>query len=168
LRLFYALWPEDAVRSHLNALQSGLQGRVTRSANLHLTVAFLGDRESTLLPLLCGILDELPATPLELTLDCIGYFSQRKIVWAGTEHVPAGLTVLHAALNGALAAHGVNIDTPPAFRPHVTLARDAPQPAEQRIAPILWSADHVALVESVNEKDGVYYRVLASRRLGNR
>ena len=49
--LFYALWPDDAVREELARLQTRLHGRLTRPPNLHLTLAFLGPQPEALQPL---------------------------------------------------------------------------------------------------------------------
>ena len=74
LRLFYALWPDQATRAALMRLQSGLAGRRIAPGNLHLTLAFLGMQPSALLPQLAGALDStsgalsawLKALPAEL------------------------------------------------------------------------------------------------------
>jgi 2'-5' RNA ligase len=163
LRLFYALWPDEPVRDALTGLQSNLQGRLTRRANLHLTLAFLGSQPASLVPTLIDVLHQLPAPDMLLTLDRFGYFSRPRVAWAGLREVPAALTSLHAALNAALAQHDIVFERQAAFKPHVTLARNAAPPPDTSFEPIAWHPRQVALVESVSEDGGVSYRVLASR-----
>jgi 2'-5' RNA ligase len=162
LRLFYALWPDEPVRDALTGLQANLQGRLTRRANLHLTLAFLGSQPASLLPTLTDILHQLPAPDLLLTLDRFGYFSRPRVAWAGLREVPAALTELHAALDVSLTRHNVDFERQAAFRPHITLSRNAAPPSDTSFEPIAWQAREVALVESVSEGGGVSYRVLAS------
>src|SRR5438045_2993707 len=88
LRLFYALWPDETVRDALSALQAPLQGRRTQRANLHLTLAFLGMQPASLLPVLQGILQQLPQADIALTIDHSGHFAQRRIAWAGMWQIP--------------------------------------------------------------------------------
>jgi RNA 2',3'-cyclic 3'-phosphodiesterase len=165
LRLFYALWPDDAVRDALTALQAPLRGRLTQRANLHLTLAFLGAQPVSLLPVLQGILQELPYADIPLVIDRSGHFAQRRIAWAGMRLVPPELRMLHGALERLLEQHHIEFDRRPEFKPHVTLARNADAPPEMPDTPIHWRADHAALVQSENENGAVGYRVLASRRL---
>src|SRR5437667_76833 len=50
-------------------------------------------------------------------------------------------------------------------QPIRSLARNAQPPEELTIAPVLWHADHVALVQSDSLDQGRQYRILASRWL---
>ena len=164
-RLFYALWPDETVRNALVALQADLPGRLTLRDNLHLTLAFLGSQSATLLPALGTILNQLPASGILLTLDNVGCFTRRGIVWTGMRQTPLALTTLQVQLDGLLVQHGIAFDRQPAFKPHVTLARHATAAPQVSFEPIHWQADQVVLVQSVNEENIVRYRVLASRRL---
>lgn len=163
MRLFFALWPDENTRAQLSALQHGLQGRKTRHANLHMTLAFLGNQPEPLLPSLEEILKELTAPDIMLEIDRLGYFSRQRIAWAGMHDVPASLLGLHGELNAALEQSGFAFDRRDDFKPHVTLARDASAPGTSGITPVIWHADHVALVQSLMEPAGISYRVLASR-----
>lgn len=165
LRLFYALWPDDDVRAELMRQQALIQGSKTRYVNFHLTLAFLGQQPAALLPVLKSILEQLPQSAFTLVLDRIGYFTQKKTAWSGMHAVPDALTLLHHALAEALVQNNTGFHPPAEFRPHVTLARNADTPDELPFSPIVWTCNHVALVESITEPDGVVYRVLASRFL---
>ena len=60
-RLFFALWPDPAVASALLQRQSGIEGKLVDAHNLHLTLAFLGQRCAHELPALSRILQRVPA-----------------------------------------------------------------------------------------------------------
>lgn len=165
LRLFYALWPNDAVRERLQALQLGMHGRLIRYENLHITLAFLGQQPASHLPLLKKILADLPQFTVRLPLDRIGYFKKSRITWAGTHAVPDDLLALQSALAASLATNGIAFDHRVRFVPHVTLARDADPPADRPFDAIDWEAADAALVESSNSGGRLLYRVLAMRDL---
>lgn len=165
LRLFYALWPDDVTRSALANLQTRIAGRATLYENLHLTLAFLGTQPITSLDALKQILARLPAPDMMLELDRIGYFTKPRIAWCGMHAVPDALFELQRGLMNELAQHHILADTQSAFRPHVTLARNAKLPDDAPFEPIHWHADHACLVASSTDPEGVRYRVLASNRL---
>lgn len=165
MRLFYALWPDDATRTELMQIQTNFHGRMTRYENLHITLAFLGEQPATLLPALKEILNQLPKSPMALTLDRLGYFPRNRIAWVGMHDAPDALFTLQSELVQALVQQGVSFDNRPSFKPHITLARDASPPPDVVFTPISWQANQVALVQSKAQPDGISYRVLASRSL---
>jgi len=163
MRLFYALWPDDAVRERLAALQAHVRGKPTRYDNLHITLAFLGEQSEDLLPELRTLLELLPRDPVDLVLDRMGYFPRNRIAWAGMHDLPLPLRDLHGALTGLLERHDIAFDRGARFRPHVTLARDADPPPDIDFEPIPWAARRIVLVQSSMQGDGVRYRVLAEQ-----
>jgi 2'-5' RNA ligase len=165
LRLFYALWPDDAARAELMRLQSGLHGRLTRYDNFHITLAFLGQQPAALLPALKEILERLPTGSMTLTLNRSGYFSRNRIAWAGMHAPPDALFELQRSLAQLLVRKQVAYDAQSSFKPHVTLARNASPPSDMVFTPIVWRASQVVLVQSDMQRDGVIYRVLGSRSL---
>ncbi len=163
-RLFFALWPDPATRAALARLQTGLAGRPLAAHKLHLTMAFLGQRGAADLAPLGAILARVEAAAATLEFDRLDYFSGQRIAWAGMGTAPPALAELRAALMRELAAEGYA----PAFerdrfRPHVTLARQAPPLAPAAIAPLRWRAD--ALVLAASEGNEAPYRILAARKL---
>lgn len=165
LRLFFALWPDDATASGLQRLQVGMHGRLTAYANLHVTLVFLGQQPTTLLPDLKDVLAHLPRSDITLRLDHVGYFRRNRIAWVGTRHVPTTLVSLHQHLVDALQKRNVAFRMEHAFTPHVTLARDAAMPADMAFDPIVWHANRVALVKSVTTAEGSRYSIVASREI---
>lgn len=165
IRLFYALWPDDATRTALVEAQTNFHGRLTRYENLHITLAFLGDQPATLLAGLKDILQHLPKSAMTLTLDRLGYFPKNRIAWIGMHNVPDTLVNLQRELAQALLQQNVSFDNRATFKPHITLARDATPPPDLVFTPITWQATQMALVQSKAQPDGISYRVLASRAL---
>ncbi|TWI66152.1 2'-5' RNA ligase [Pseudoduganella lurida] len=157
-KLFYALWPDAAAREALASLQDGVAGRLTPSAKLHLTLAFLGQVPADAVPALLDIRDALVVPPLALVVDCYGYFTRPRIAWAGMSDVPPALVALHEDLVRRVAAAGFSAATHDAFRPHVTLAREAREaPSAAPLVPVTWHVDRAVLVESL--PDGRYVPV---------
>lgn len=165
LRLFYALWPDDATSSALMQLQSPMHGRTVPYSNLHLTLVFLGQQPAALLPDLKDILNHLPRSDITLTLDRVGHFPRNRIAWAGMRHAPDALFTLHRALMQALLERKVAFNGQHDYKPHVTLARDASLPPDLAFDPIVWQANRAALVQSTTAAEGSIYRILASRAL---
>ena len=97
-RLFFALWPDPATRAALARLQAGLAGRPLEAHKLHLTMAFLGQRDAADLAPLGAILARVEAAAATLEIDRLDYFSGQRIVWAGMGAAPPALAGLRAAL----------------------------------------------------------------------
>lgn len=167
VRLFYALWPDDATRAALVKLQASVQGRITPAENLHLTLAFLGAQPCAVLPKLQALMAKLPAAAMTLKLDCLGYFPNNRIAWAGMQRAPDTILALRNALFATLVQQNIAINQSMHFKPHITLARDAAAIAARDVTPILWRADHIALVQSNTGDNTPRYRLLASRRFKN-
>ncbi|HYD96636.1 MAG TPA: RNA 2',3'-cyclic phosphodiesterase [Noviherbaspirillum sp.] len=165
LRLFYALWPDDATASALLQLQAPMRGRRIPYSNLHMTLAFLGQQPAALLPQLTDILTHLPTADITLRLDRVGYFPRNRIAWVGPSEAPEELFALQRRLVGDLNEHKVAFKGQHGYRPHVTLARDATLPQDLAFDPIAWQATEAALVQSTTTPEGSVYKILASRRI---
>jgi 2'-5' RNA ligase len=165
LRLFFALWPDDATRARLQRLQAAMRGRVVPYENLHLTLAFLGQQPARLLPMLQDMLACAPVAAIPMELNKIGYFPRKRIAWAGMHAPPDALEALQRALTACLREEKTGFDDRSRFLPHVTLARDAALPPDMVFDPIVWHATDVALVQSITQAGGPIYRVLARRSL---
>ena len=163
MRLFYALWPDDATRAALARWQEHVQGRKTPRENLHITLAFLGQQPDTLLQTILTILTSLPLPDMTLMLDHIGYFSRHRIAWAGMHEVPDALMALQQTQTQQLAREGIAFNDQSGFRPHLTLARDALPPADVAVETIHWRVDQLVLAQSTTDREGTVYRVLATR-----
>ena len=163
MRLFFALWPDDAVRAQLarwsSELHAACGGRSTRPENLHVTLAFLGSVEEVRLAEVERAAGEVSPRAATLVLDRPGYWKTNRIAWAGASLVPRELEALVSDLRGALAKSQIPFDAK-AFVSHVTLLREAREPeAIPALAPIEWRLDSFALVQSVTLPRGSRYEV---------
>jgi 2'-5' RNA ligase len=168
VRLFFALWPDEAVREQLarwsRELRAVCGGRATRAENLHVTLAFLGNVDDARIAEVERAAGEVRPCAVSLVLDQPGYWKHNRIAWAGASAVPAQIEALVADLRGALARAEVVFDGK-GFVSHVTLLRDARQPkALPRLEPIEWRLDGFALVQSVTLPQGSRYEVRKSWR----
>jgi 2'-5' RNA ligase len=169
VRLFFALWPDEAVRNELERWSRELRavcgGRPTRPENLHVTLAFLGDVDNARVAEVERAAAEVRPCAVSLVLDQPGYWKHNRIAWAGASVVPEGLEAFVAELRSALMRSGVAFDAKKGFVSHVTLLRDAREPkALPRLEPIEWKLDGFALVQSVTLPRGSRYEVRKSWR----
>jgi RNA 2',3'-cyclic 3'-phosphodiesterase len=169
VRLFFALWPDEAVRAQLahwgRELHAVCGGRPTRPENLHVTLAFLGHVEDALVDEVERAAGEVAPRAATLVLDQPGYWKHNRIAWAGASVVPRELETFVAELRSALARSHIGFDSK-AFVSHVTLLRDAREPrAMPALDPVEWRLDGFALVRSVTLPRGSRYEVLKSWRV---
>jgi len=163
LRLFFALWPDDAARGALErgaaAIQRVAGGRATRGDSLHMTLAFLGATAPERLDELRAVAGRVRAAPFELVLDETGFWKHNRIAWAGARETPAALAALSSALRAALVEARFAFDPKP-FLPHVTLVRKGqPGCALPALEPVRWRVDGFVLVQSVTRAGGSDYFV---------
>jgi len=166
--MFFALWPDDAVRAQLahwsRELHAACGGRPTRVENLHLTLAFLGSVEDARAAEVERAANEVAPRAATLVLDQRGYWKHNRIAWAGASVVPLELESMVSELRSALARSHIGFDSK-GFVSHVTLLRDAREPkAMPALEPIEWRLDGFALVRSVTLPKGSRYEVLRSWR----
>ena len=171
LRLFFALWPDEAVRAALATLAQDVMvetgGRAVAPENVHLTLAFLGEQPARLaVEIDMRSAAAIPA--FALSFDELGCWRKTGIAWVGASAVPRELSHLEQSIARALAALGLEGDERP-YSPHVTLARRIVRPLRPRaITPLVWSIDSFALMESAPAGAGRQYRVVRSWPLANR
>lgn len=168
VRLFFALWPDEAVREALagwaRRLYQACGGRMTRPQNLHLTLAFLGETEVERLAALKAAAATVAPRAFELVLDVPGYWKHNRIAWAGAAKDPEALQAMVADLRAALVAARFRFDAKP-FVSHVTLLRKGDSPPElPRLAPIVWRGTGFTLIRSVTGSTGSDYVVEAEWR----
>ena len=164
-RLFFALWPDAAVREALAAAardaQTGCGGRATAPDKLHMTLFFVGDIERSRVETLKTLAGAIEGRPFELAISAVGYWRHNRIVWAGSARCPSQLAALVADLQGKLSPAGMCTEDRP-FLPHVTLVRNARHPPRKKaIIPLVWSAHDFVLVESAPARGGVSYEVIS-------
>lgn len=162
-RLFFALWPTDAVRARLAAEVEAhaALGRPIAARNLHVTVVFLGAVAE----------DRVAGARLAAKLTLIGKFMlhlDRMEFWRRSNLIaltaastPPQLLTIVESLRAGLRERGFELREHDTFRPHVTLVRDVERgPAAATVAPVQWPVESLALVESNVGQRGSEYSVL--------
>jgi 2'-5' RNA ligase len=157
-RLFLALWPEAAIRAALADWRDAWTwppgARPVPTERLHLTLHFIGPVERERVAAVADALD-VPTTSFELAFGRAERWHHGLAVLRPLD-VPPQLPALHAALAERLRACDLPVEVRP-FRPHVTLARDAPGAVPPAPGTALrWRVRGHALVESRPGREGGY------------
>lgn len=152
MRLFFALWPDEAAASKLAEASRALAllagGKPVPREKIHLTLAFLGDLEDDRLDAAKHAAEGISHPPFDLVLDQWGSFRGAKVAWAGCAETPKALVRLHADLADRVRGAGFFLDDRP-YAAHVTLARKVTRSiGRMKAEPIGWRAREVALVRS--------------------
>ena len=169
-RAFIALWPPTAVAEQVArcaaAAASG-SGRLVHAADLHLTLAFLGELAPAETSAAAEALRQTAGAAFELSLDRLGYFRRARVLWIGPDHTPQALLDLHALLWMRLESLGFEQERRP-FRPHVTVARGTKGARSSALdQSIVWQADTLVLATSKpGSTQSPRYRKLAATTLG--
>jgi 2'-5' RNA ligase len=162
-RLFFALWPDATARVHLARWATVLQricgGRRTRDAQLHVTLAFLGDVPLARVGELRALAASLACPGFTLRFAAPGHWPRKRIAWAAPAPAPDGLAVVAARLGSGLDTIGLRMDDRPFF-PHVTLLRDARCERLPEFEGFAWEVQDFVLVESKLGSAGSTYRVI--------
>lgn len=152
-RVFFALWPDEHIRGRLAELairaQAQFGGRPVRADALHMTMAFIGDVDSSLVDSATAAANGLGAQPgFSMAIDRLHCWRHNRIAWCGPQGQPAELTRLATRLHGRLTAAGFRLEAR-AFAAHITLLRHADC---SRVAPCFepfdWDVQQFVLVES--------------------
>ncbi|MFP4138287.1 MAG: RNA 2',3'-cyclic phosphodiesterase [Halomonas sp.] len=166
MRLFLALEPPDALRARLDVLadlaRARCGGRRVPAANLHLTLAFLGEIEAPRADELVEWLKRESPEGGEWRLDAWGTFRRPGIVWVGGKVPDPALGALQARLWDGLESFGLG-GRPSHFVPHVTLLRRARRLSTEALPPVdlAWPWRRLTLLRSLTLADGPHYEVLA-------
>ncbi|QFH70023.1 RNA 2',3'-cyclic phosphodiesterase [Atlantibacter subterraneus] len=127
-RLFFALEIPAPIQQQViqwRAAQFAPEaGRPIAAANLHLTLAFLGEISDQKQQTLMTLAGRIQQPAFTLTLDDAGHWPRSRVVWLGSHQPPRGLLQL-ANLLRAQAARSGCYQSPQPFHPHVTLLRNA-------------------------------------------
>lgn len=164
-RLYFALWPDEAVRAaldrHIKEFRPEGGRRVARE-RWHITVLFLGNITEERRVCVERVAAAVTASRFGLRLDRCGFWPRSGVLWLGAANPPQGLLDLAACLNAAASDCGIVLDQRP-FKPHLTLWREV-----RRCGPLPemvmtdWAVNEFCLVQSVNDAHGARYVVLQS------
>lgn len=171
-RLFFALTLPDALQQQVIRWRADAftpeAGRPVAAANLHLTLAFLGDvtaQKETALKKLAGRISQ---PGFSMVLDDLGHWQRPGVVWLGTRRAPRGLLQLAELLRSQAARSGC-YQSPMPFHPHITLLRDAGQAVAIPPPGFHWDVEvnTFALYESVFTQGRTRYTPLQRWSLGD-
>ena len=98
-------------------------GRPVAAANMHITLAFLGEISAEKQAALATMAGRIRQPGFTLHLDDAGQWLRSRVVWLGTRQPPRGLLQL-ANLLRAQAARSGCYQSPQPFHPHLTLLRN--------------------------------------------
>ncbi|MDW5375859.1 RNA 2',3'-cyclic phosphodiesterase [Halomonas sp. HP20-15] len=171
MRLFFALWPEPALRERLAAIAARWRqtcgGRPIAAEKLHLTLAFVGDVAPARADALVAATGALTIAPGRWRLTRAGHFPRGGIAWLGSREASPALGGLHQRLAALGERHGGRpARVEPGFVPHVTLLRNAQRPPPewplaQEPSGLDWDYTTLALVHSTQSEGRHRYVELA-------
>jgi 2'-5' RNA ligase len=167
VRLFFALWPDQAVRrqivSNLEHQDIDFKHcRLVSSNNLHMTLHFIGNTSLDEMACLERQASAVCAEPFNLMIDYSGYFKKPKVIWFACQQVPQALYDLHRALGQQISQCAFEPEQRP-YSPHITVVRkiNTELPAVP-LKPIPWKVDRFVLIESISIPGGVRYQIVKS------
>jgi 2'-5' RNA ligase len=160
-RLFFALWPDDSTRAaiaqRLPEWSAGLDGRLLRPDQWHVTLEFIGAVDTERRSALQSAADTVSMPEFELQFDRCEHWQKPQVACLVASVTPAPLTRFVSLLRLALAKVQVEPDQRP-YHPHVTLARKVRSAADMPVQPPLcWPASGFALVRSTSDPAGSRY-----------
>lgn len=169
-RLFFALALPDAMQQNIVQWRADHfppeAGRPVAAANLHLTLAFLGEVSAAKAQVLQQQASRIRQAGFNVTLDDIGHWPGSGVVWLGCKNPPLGLLQLAQLLRSQAARSGC-YQTPLPFHPHITLLRNATRPAAlpAKTQNETFRVDHFSLYESVFSRGRTRYNIVQSWQL---
>ena len=164
-RLFFALWPDNRVRSQLTEVAGLLPidtGRRVPSENFHITLVFLGNVQEQAIPELAAAAERLRLPGFALRIDRCGWWKQAKAAWLAPAYTPPPLLDLVEQISQLSRTAGLPVDKRD-YSPHLTVARKLTRPLTAlSFEPISWDVMDFCLVESVTHEQGARYQVTRS------
>ncbi len=163
MRLFFALWPNAAVRRALRFVQQRVAAggaRAVQTDYFHITLAFLGEVPDDRLPALLPIRKTVACPHVTQQLNRLGWFERAAVSWLGCNAVPVSLQRMQSRLAEHLVQLGFIQDAGP-WLPHVTLYRKMRTPPDKlSFDAVEWQVEDYVLVRSVLTPDGPDYRLI--------
>jgi 2'-5' RNA ligase len=163
-RLFFALWPDEAVRRNCAGIAESIvrPGEVlVRPDNLHATLTFLGNVDAATEAAVIPAASPIPAPHSSLAFDALSFWSKPRILCLTAKQHEAELAALANKLTALARGFGIPVDERP-FNPHVTLIRKAKASRQVKFEPVIWRSSGFCLVESYSDPEGSSYRIIKS------
>ncbi|MFC5577897.1 RNA 2',3'-cyclic phosphodiesterase [Lysobacter niabensis] len=156
--VFFALVPDDATRDGMERAidllrtRHAVEGRWLKAARYHMTLHFLGSYSELPQERVAAAIEaagQVRVPAFDLALDLAGHFP-RGIGWLGCAQAEGPLLALWEELRKALAQARVGVQGHAAFKPHVTVLREARAPLPQEpITPVRWPVREFVLIDSL-------------------
>ncbi len=167
-RLFFALWPDPAVRQQLEEVAGRLpphQGRLGHPLDWHATLIFLGQVADEALPCIEGVAAGIRSDAFRMRIDQVGYWRRPRVLWCGPSGTPETLLRLVSDLQQGLRGCGFRPESRP-YAPHITLARKA-RPVDPLVLqnPVQWEVREFVLAGSHGGAKPPRYQVLKRWKL---
>ncbi len=162
MRCFIAAWPGPLTRVALAAVADDVRQRVayrraTRIDDLHLTLAFIGKLGDEDAFAVADAISKIRFRPFSWRLDTLGFFGDAGVVWVGAARQPVKpLVALADRARAVLDGFDLDYDRRP-LAPHVTLLRGVQRFHVERVAPITWRIDSIALYRSAAAGEAARY-----------
>lgn len=157
-RLFFALWPHDALRADIARAAAALErdhapgGRRLKPERYHVTLQFLGDFQPlppNLIDAARAAADGVRSPAFAMPLDSAGSFRGSHVWWLGAGRMPDGLRTLWERLGEALLRARIPVKASAGFVPHLTIQRDVRHALpETSIDTLPWQVDRFVLIDS--------------------
>ncbi|ATA22919.1 2'-5' RNA ligase [Brenneria goodwinii] len=166
-RLFFALSLPENVQQEIVRWRADHfppeAGRPVAAANLHLTLAFLGEVSAQKEQALRTLAGRIGQPGFTLNLNDAGQWPRPGVVWMGCRQASRGLLQLADLLRSQAARNGCHQSAQP-FHPHITLLRGATRPVALPPADFNWSIPirHFSLYQSLFENGRTRYQAIAS------
>ena len=163
-RVFFALWPGEAVRDQFmqwaKLLHGTCGGSITKPGNLHITLAFLGNVAISRLDKLKLLASKSRGSAFNLSFSAPDYWRHNRIVWTAPDETPQDLSDLVQKLECSLQIAGFGFDERP-YAPHLTLLRKARwDPPAQALEKINWGVSEFVLTRSNRTERGSEYQII--------
>ncbi len=170
-KLFFGLDLPDECRQQIIRWRAATfmadAGKPVAAANLHLTLAFLGEVSAQKTRTLMEQAGRISQHAFDLTLDDAGYWPRSGVVWLGPARAPRGLLQLAALLRSQAARCGCPQPAQP-YHPHLTLLRQVTRPVALPPRNFHWQlpVSRFVLYQSEYARGSVRYHALAQWELG--
>lgn len=164
MRLFFALQPDPRTCLDIGSFRERTLPPLDRPvpiANLHVTLAFLGEVKEDRMEELVELAASVPVTPFDLTFNELGYWPKPRILWIGASTIPPALLDVVQGLAGVARTLRLQVNKRQ-YRAHITIARNcrtAP-PASALPPAIAASFAGFTLFRSRMTRAGVRYEAL--------
>lgn len=179
MRLFIAINFTSEVKNHLSKTIQGLSkeaisGNFTRTSNLHLTLAFLGEVSPIRVHDIMKVMNQaaMGIDSFEIEVGGLGKFIKYEelLYWCGVRENET-LTKLQHRLIQELKAYEFSVDDKP-FRPHITLVRRCRMNSNfdenefaKKISPIFMEVTTINLMKSEHKEGKLTYTRLGEVKL---